>query len=252
MNDWIKKLQELNAANKSFCLATIVKTIGSSPRKGGTRMIVESEKIFHGTIGGGNLEHLVIKQAIKMLGKNESTLQNFPLDEEAGQVCGGSVDVHFESFGVSPKLYIFGAGHVGQAVCEILKNTLFDVHIIDERSEWLDKIQNGTVHKMHWKEFIKQNTWDKDLSFAVVMTPNHEFDLDIAALLVKKPLRYLGVIGSKNKWAHFKKQLLTKKIPEKDIKKIKSPIGLVKAGNEPCEIAISLSAELLDCYYNHA
>src|SRR3989339_350667 len=106
MNDWIQKLHELKQANKIFCLATIVNTIGSSPRKGGTRIIVESEKKFYGTIGGGNLEHLVISQAIKMLGKNESSIQNFPLDEEAGQVCGGSVDVHFESFGIGPKLYI--------------------------------------------------------------------------------------------------------------------------------------------------
>ena len=250
MFHWISKLNELKKSSESFCLATITNTRGSGPRKLGTRMIVIGDGSVFGTIGGGNLEHLVLKKAKSCMGEGENITCNFPLDEENGQECGGSVDVLFEVFGKNPRLFIFGSGHVGLAVSKILKDTLFDVHLIDEREEWISKVEHGSKHQVHWKEFIEKNNWNEQDSYAVAMSPSHAYDLDIASLMIQKSCKYFGVIGSKSKWASFKRKLKEQGISDGQIEKIKSPIGMVRAGSAPTEIAISLACELLDTYYN--
>ncbi len=247
MWNWIDKINELRGS--TFAIATIAKTAGSSPRKIGAKMVITSSDDFFGTIGGGIVEKEVIEQAKICIKTNESGSYNFDLAEKAGQVCGGKVDVLIEVVGSTSKLYIFGAGHIGQAICKMLDGTPFQAILVDTRKEWLTKPElpksvitfNGTVDEIA----PQMNNND----YAVVLTHDHAIDFEVVSVLIKQPLRYRGLIGSKNKWNNFSKRLKELGLSDDQIAGIKSPIGLINAGNAPQEIAISLVAELLALHY---
>jgi len=64
-------------------------------------------------------------------------------------------------------------------------------------------------------------------------------------VLLGRPLRYLGLIGSRTKWARFRAALAQRGIPESDLARVRTPIGIGVGGKDPAEIAVSVAAELL-------
>ena len=128
------------------------------------------------------------------------------------------MEVLFEPIHCGPKLYVFGAGHVGQAVCKTLERTPFTVHAIDDRSEWIDSplLPSETIrHKTESDDFIRSAHWDPIKTYAVVMTHRHDHDQEIIESLLDRPARYIGLIGSRGKWERFKQRFTLKGIPPK-------------------------------------
>ncbi len=252
--NWIEKANELRDKRIEFVMATIVKVIGSSPRDVGAKIIIENgnNHHFHGTIGGGALEKQVIEHAVELFKTGGNKTEIFALDESAGQACGGKSEVYFETISTLTDLYLFGAGHVAQAICRTLEGTPFKVHLIDEREEWVlsDKVSSSVIrHHMMWDKFIETARWNKDNTYAAIMTYDHTHDYGILESIIDRDLKYLGAIGSKNKWAKFQGQLKEKGISEKQISNVHCPIGIKVGGKSPSEVAISIAAELLQTYH---
>jgi len=150
---WLDTLGELRAKGKAAAIITVVAQTGSTPRDIGAKMIIAADGVSYGTIGGGNLEHLAREDAKKVIASGVSTTIKYPLGAKAGQCCGGSVELLFESFNISPKLIVFGAGHVGQAVSQVMEGTSFQVTLVDERAQWLDSdaIPSATTRYKKWQ-----------------------------------------------------------------------------------------------------
>ena len=113
--NWTGAVHQLNKQGKAYVVATIVGVTGSTPRNSGTKMVITNEDIFD-TIGGGHLEHKVIKRAHQLLTSGEACqqLEHFQLGAQLGQCCGGDASVLFECFSASgANIILFGAGHVG-------------------------------------------------------------------------------------------------------------------------------------------
>ncbi len=93
---------------------------GSTPRELGVRMAVTHQEV-HGTIGGGNLEHLAIDQAQKLLGDPERKflLQDHPLGPLLAQCCGGHVRLLIDSLSSADKDWLtacYNAAEVGETI----------------------------------------------------------------------------------------------------------------------------------------
>ncbi len=252
MHQHLDKLSQLARDNVPHALVTITATSGSTPREPGTKMIVLSDGRFFGTIGGGHLEQLVIADAQKCLAEQQSKSLRYPLAAKAGQCCGGSVDVFIEAIGARPELFVFGAGHVGLAVARVFQGTPFLVHLIDEREEWIgrDDIPREVVkHPLPWDAALHELRFDAERSHAVIMTHRHDTDQDLVEALVKRPLAYLGLIGSRAKWARFQQRLSRRGVGEAELARVRCPIGLPIGGKAPQEVAISLAAELLERHH---
>lgn len=228
-------------------MVTVVDTKGSSPRDAGAKMIVLPNGDFFGTIGGGQLEHLAIQDAVEALAESVSGRKKYPLCFRAGQCCGGGVEVYIELAGVSPQLYIFGAGHVGQALAQTMSGTPFQIHLIDERPEWTARTPGSgiIVHQEDPKKFLNSAGFDRHWSYIVVMTHDHFLDLDLIGKLAEMPARFLGLIGSRNKWEKFTQRLEHLGLGPDAINRIECPVGLPLGGKAPAEIAISIGARLL-------
>ena len=253
MWDWIKKCSELEKSGQNFALLTTTQTGGSTPREVGSKMIVLTDGTFYGTIGGGNLEKQIIKTAQNCILENKSSSFSFNLGIKTGQCCGGVVEIFIDVIQCQPKVFIFGAGHVGQNLANTLVGTPYKVHLIDTRDEWIQH-ENLSPEIIRVSEdplqYVFNQDWLPQSSLAIIMTHSHQLDFDLLSNLINKNLLYLGLIGSQTKWLRFKKRLEEKEFGKDDIQKVKCPIGIPIGGKAPKEIAISVSAELLGILYN--
>tara|TARA_B100000676_G_C18008191_1_gene805035 strand:+ start:496 stop:825 length:330 start_codon:yes stop_codon:yes gene_type:complete len=87
--------------NKKVVLATVISTWGSSPFRTGTKMIINEEGDFLGSVSGGCVEANVIEESIELLKNNYQfkKLEFNVSDENAwnlGLACGGSISVYIE------------------------------------------------------------------------------------------------------------------------------------------------------------
>lgn len=245
--DWIGKLEELRRGDTPVAIVTVTQVQGSAPRETGAKMLVLEDGTFFGTIGGGNLESQATREARDCLRSGTSRVSRYPLGAKVGQCCGGVVDLLIESVNVGPRLYLFGAGHVGQALSRVLDGTAFRVHVVDERDEWLlsPRLPDSVVrHHEDWEDVVERAAWD-ERTYAAVMTHRHDLDEEIIAALVRKPARFIGLIGSDAKWTRFRQRLANRGYSEAELSRVKCPIGIATLGKAPQEVAISFAAELL-------
>ncbi len=81
-------------------LATIIRTIGSTPRKAGAQILFHSDGRSSGTIGGGCSEAEVRRHALEVIASGEPQLVKVNLTreiaEENGMICGGTMEVFVE------------------------------------------------------------------------------------------------------------------------------------------------------------
>jgi xanthine dehydrogenase accessory factor len=252
MWDWISALAALQRNAAPAVLVTVCRTTGSTPRETGAKMIVLGDGRVMGTIGGGQVEHQAISDARQCLERQAGGLFEYPLTVTTGQCCGGTMELLMEILNTNPQLYIYGGGHVGQALCRILENTVFVPHLIDTRAEWIshpDLPASVIRHHTTWQEFNESASWHSNMIYAAVMTPEHAEDLEIVADLLKRPLRYLGLIGSQAKWSRFQRSLKEMGYEAAQINAVRCPIGAGNTGKAPAEIAISIAAEILKEYH---
>lgn len=88
-------------ANQKVVLATVVQTWGSSPRKIGSKMIVNETGDFSGSVSGGCVESAVIRECIELI-KNDKPFKKleFKVSNEkawdVGLACGGEISIFLE------------------------------------------------------------------------------------------------------------------------------------------------------------
>ena len=102
-------------------------------------MIVLPDGTFFGTVGGGVPEYYALEDARKCLDEMHCTTSTIPLQQRGEfPACGGTMELYMEIINNNPSLYLFGAGHIGQSLCQVLEGTPFRIHLIDERDEWIN------------------------------------------------------------------------------------------------------------------
>lgn len=245
--DWLSTLLDLRSS--AYVLVTIIEVKGSVPRGEGTRMIIDARGVRHGTLGGGNLERLATERARQALGEPGVIRERYPLGARAGQCCGGSVEVMMESVVPAPRVVIFGVGHVGQALVRVLAPTRFEVVVVDDREEWLAALPpDVTVFDDGWDLYLERGAWGPR-TYAVIMTHNHQLDADILEGCLGVETAYVGLIGSKTKWARTRDKLSARGITEAQLDGVHCPIGLYLGGKEPGDIAVSVAAELMGVFH---
>lgn len=237
---------------KPFVVATIVDAHGSVPQDALSKMIVCDTGLDWGTVGGGRLEAKAMTEAARMLAENLPTLfVDWSLKADVGMTCGGRVKIFFELFHTSPwSIVIFGAGHVAQAVANILVTLPCRVVCIDSRRDWLDRLPEG-VERMETPDAANLVDTLPESTSILCMTRGHRSDLPILQRIYScgRTFRFVGVIGSQAKSAVLRKELVASGVLE-DAIQFQCPVGLAIGSNHPGEIAVSIVAQLLqsrDC-----
>ncbi len=231
---------------------------GSVPRGDGTRMVVAAETVL-GTIGGGHLELQAIALARARLGQSAEHEQTVALGPTLGQCCGGVLTLRYAPLDAtamarwpeaSPRftLQLYGAGHVGRAIVDVLAGVPCAVQWIDEReSEFPDHALPANVDKVCVEPVEAEVAVAPPGAFYLVLTHSHDLDLRITETILQRgDFGYLGLIGSKTKRARFLHRFEQRGIAPEVLARLTCPIGLPGInGKEPGVIAVAVAAQLL-------
>ena len=262
MNDIYEALKSMaDDPDARGVLVEIAATTGSSPRKRGARMLLGPEGTFSGTVGGGGLEYHAQQEARRVLASGEPARRIYSLGTDPGQavgsVCGGSATVDFRLLGPAeaaallrdmprpPRVLLFGAGHVGKALADVLHLMALEVVVTDERAEMLTP--ERFPHARRQLIPAAETAVDAEESdLVVIATHSHALDYTLALAALRSPAHYVGMIGSRKKNELFRPRLLRDGIPQADIDaRFHSPVGLPIGAQTPEEIAVSIAAEIV-------
>ncbi len=152
-----------------------------------------------------------------------------------------------EKIGFKSSLYIIGAGHVGLAFSQTMKQLGFYVNIFDNRENLNTYISNKYAD---CKKILDYNNIDKlipedENSYIVIMTFSHQTDLLVLKKLAPLNYKYIGMLGSKKKVEKIFSILKNEGITEDELSKVYSPIGIKIGSQTPEEISISIAAEII-------
>ncbi len=248
---FIEKLQELLEAHVPFVSVTVVDTQGSAPQNPGAKMLVTDDGHFFGTVGGGKVEKRAIEEAKQLLEAREERTHfaQWSLTRDLGMTCGGGIKLYFETYNCTMwKIVVFGAGHVANALIDLLIKLDCRITCIDPRQEWLDKLpQSPKLKKILTSEMPSEVESIPNDAFVLLITMGHTTDKPILLKILSsgKKFQYLGVIGSKAKAIRLKKDVIEAGLPEELQSAFYCPIGLDIGSNDPQEIAVSVTAQLL-------
>ena len=144
-------------------------------------------------------------------------------------------------------IWIYGAGHVGTAIANILsKLNRFSITCIDTSQDRYPDNFPKTVEKLITKNPAQIVQYAPSKAHHLILTYSHALDLEICHQLLQHNFATAGLIGSKTKWARFKKRLSELNYTFEQINTIICPIGEPSFGKSPYEIAIGVASMLLD------
>jgi xanthine dehydrogenase accessory factor len=237
---------------EDVALVTIVSSNGSTPQRVGAKMLVYADGRTVGTIGGGCYENDALGKAREAIRTRKAVTAKYDLNDdfaqETGLVCGGQMEVFIEPLEPPPALYVFGAGHVGFYLARAASEAGFEVHVIDDRAAFANRERFPFAASIVVDDIPTwlASTTLSPATYAVIVTRGHRHDLDALEELAKRPLRYLGLIGSRAKVARIYDQLLSEnRATLEELSVVHAPIGLDIGAVTPQEIAVSIVAELI-------
>jgi xanthine dehydrogenase accessory factor len=261
-------------------LVTVQRVQGSAPREEGAWMAVFADQVVN-TLGGGHLEFSAIALARQWLAgagpaggaaprpgaglpATAPFTRRIALGPSLGQCCGGAMELRFERIQgplsdewvqrLQPRgapVALFGGGHVGKALVRILATLPFEVRWLDSRDEIFPPDVPAHVHCEHSDPVHAAVADLLPGSRVLVMSFSHAEDLDIVQACLQRQrqrgdLPFIGLIGSKTKWATFGHRLRERGFSAQECARITCPIGVTGiAGKEPEVIAVAVAAQLL-------
>lgn len=254
-------------------LVSVHASRGSVPREVGAWMAVFADAAL-GTIGGGRLEldalahaRQLLKGGVAQEGAADADgggLVRYALGPNLGQCCGGTVTLQFEGVTASdaatlaarlqgPRMPValFGGGHVGHALVQVLAPLPMNVWWLDSRDGVFPVQCPESVQCEHSDPVQAAVPGLPAGTRVVIMSFSHAEDLDIvAACLMRQRLQgdlpYVGLIGSQTKWAAFRSRLAARGFTDTELAHITCPIGVPGiADKRPEVIAVAVAAQLL-------
>ena len=271
-------------AAQPACLVSVHASRGSVPREPGAWMAVFADAALGtggiiGTIGGGQLEFQAIDEARRWLRgviqgaglQHDATplvatppVRRYALGPNLGQCCGGEVHLRYELVSradvptltrrltrtLAP-LALFGGGHVGKALVQVLGNLPVQVTWIDSRDEIFPTAVPDNVTCEHSDPVHAAVAQLAAQSQVIIMSFSHAEDLDVVAACLQRhrargDLPFVGLIGSQTKWATFRHRLAARGFSNAEMARVRCPIGMPGIrSKEPEVIAVSVAAHIL-------
>jgi len=247
-----EEIARLQKQRKTAALVTVIRVSGSAPRQAGSKMLVEEDSTIHGTIGGGAVEALVIKEALAAMHSAKTQIIQHDLYDknrvDTGMVCGGKMEFFIEPLSAAERMIIFGAGHIAFYLARMADLMEFDYMVIDDRPEFCNKerFPKALALVVQPAPQALKNFKTTSSDFMIIITRDHNTDYAILRHILNKKTRYVGLIGSKAKRKEIYAKLTADHgFSEKDLERIHSPIGLKIGAETPQEIALSIMAEVI-------
>lgn len=211
--------------------AKAVRITGSPPCAVGNSMSIVPGGQVHGTLGCAEFDAAAVEAAADIQARGEPEVRTFHHDE-------GDVEVYLEPHGATPRLVVVSATDVARSLRAEMRRQGRDVLMVEPRAERLTSEDEPSVRSF---EDIGLGPDDE-----VVFTDHDAPGItDALTALLRSPVGFLGVMGSRRHVAHYVEELRSRGFGDEDLGRIRSPLGLDLGGRRPEEIALSIAAGLV-------
>lgn len=145
------------------------------------------------------------------------------------------------------RVYIFGGGHVAQALVPVLRGVDFRCIVLEDREEFCrpELFPGAEECRLVEMEDIRLAVPVTEEDMICIITRGHACDFEAEAFALGTAAGYIGVIGSRKKTETINARLLERGFTQKDLARVTTPIGLNIRAETPAEIAISIAAQLI-------
>jgi xanthine dehydrogenase accessory factor len=167
-------------------------------------------------------------------------------------ICGADIDaLRVRLTTKHCPVALFGGGHVGHALVRVLTLLPFNVHWIDSRDEIFPDHLPASITCEHSNPVQTAVSSLAGGSCVLIMSFSHAEDLDVVSACLTRQRRdadlpFVGLIGSKTKWATFRRRLQEQGFTAQELAHITCPIGVAGIdGKQPEVIAVAVAAQIL-------
>jgi xanthine dehydrogenase accessory factor len=146
-----------------------------------------------------------------------------------------------------PALWLYGAGHVGQALARIVADLPLEFTWIDPRAHLFPDPLPDSVRGVYAPDPLSTVTAAAAGTRFIVLTHSHALDYALCrAILLRGDFGSLGLIGSMSKGARFRSRLARDGVSAEHIARLQCPIGAgAIASKWPAAIAVAVAFDLL-------
>src|SRR2546423_1469784 len=244
-------LNEILKIGESAVLATIVESRAASVTVG-AKMIV-SDRTNIGGLGNEQLDEAVARFVPRFL-KSRDEAGLFSVEGIAPELAEfADAKILFERIEAEPRLVIAGAGHVGASLARLAARVGFQVMLIDDRTEFVDRKLFSEASDQaitliaaeNWQASVREAIDNgRGVSVAIV-TRGHKQDEECLRAAVAARPDYVGMIGSKRRTNIVLDKLREEGCDQNELKKVRAPIGLDIGAVSPEEVALAILAEIV-------
>ena len=253
--DVLEKVVDFLKSGKRVALCTVVEKRGSGPRDVGAKIVVSEDGEVVGTIGGGNMERILIGEALKSLKEGKSRKVVFSLHEDieregvikTGLICGGEITIFIDVIEPKPRLIIIGSGHIGYPLAKLADILGFEIVIVDDNKELATEDRFPMAKEILVGDFLEvlDKIEVRPHDYVVIVYGEPEHDYLALKKMIEKGVHYVGLLGSRVKVAKFKERLKKEGVSEEIFKSLYAPVGLDIGAQTPEEISISILAQII-------
>lgn len=215
----------------SWVEAKAVRITGSPPCAVGNAMSIVPGGEVHGTLGCAEFDAAAVQAAAEVFDRGQPELRTF-------HHADGDVEVYLEPHRAPPRLVVVSATDVARSLRAEMGRQGRDVVIVEPRVERVSPGDEPTVSSL---EALELRSGDE-----VVFTDHDAPGIaDMLERVLRSPVRFVGVMGSRRHVAHYVEELRSRGLSDEELERIRSPLGLDLGGRRPEEIALSIAAGLV-------
>jgi xanthine dehydrogenase accessory factor len=250
-DEFLSRAAELRSHEQPFATAVVVRCVPPVSGKPGDKAIIEVDGSVWGWIGGGCVQPLVVREALKAIAEGKPRLVRVApsktVEPEEGTVSytmtchsGGALDIYIEPILAKPQIVIFGRSAVAKALCSLGKAIGYRITVIAAGAVAESFPEADSV-----KQEMNLSRVELGPETFIVISTQGEQDEEALEVACGTNVPYISFVASSVKSQKLFESLAVKGISHERLTQIRAPAGLRLGGLSAQEIALSILAEIV-------
>jgi xanthine dehydrogenase accessory factor len=247
---------ELARRGEAFALATVVRREAPSSAQVGDTALITKGGAFHGWVGGSCTHPTVVREALAALDERAPRLIALSPSPDAERrpgvialpmTChsGGSVDIYIEPVLAPPRLVVFGASPIAQAIARIGHALGYGVDAVDPDADRAGFPEADRVFTSAEAAPLRARADDPPPWVAAIVATMGQWDEDAVRVALAIEPAYLAVVASRARFSQIRDSVIARGTAASALAGIVNPAGLDIHAHLPEEIALSVLAQIV-------
>ncbi|MBL1108883.1 XdhC family protein [Streptomyces sp. 5-8] len=211
----------------------------------GRALLVRPDGAYEGGVGGGpDLDAAVAAEARALLETGRTGTVELSAD---GSRCPGGLTVLVESNVPPPRMIVFGAVDFASALARAGRFLGYHVTVCDARPVFATRARFPDADEVvvDWPHRYLRRTGTDARTVLCVLTHDAKFDVPLLKAALRLPVAFVGAMGSRRTHEDRNRRLRAEGVTERELTRLRSPIGLDLGARTPEETALSIAAEIV-------